>query len=306
MLAEGGEEVGSDAINLFGDLFISGEKSELRQTIREKGLVEALCDQALSMGLSFAGGAISGGTLAIPGAAMQAVSVQAELREQQRQERIREIGARFDQTGDIRLLDELFELALDDKGEMTEEDWYQALGVDPDTESKQEEGLHQEENDDTIITASGERKGWIKPVPQAKRKIQQGFEAFPDGDILKSYIQSVKPFKNCYDIAMHGTPDSVCFGTKTSSMDARDLARVILHDPDYRHGQPVRLLACSTGQRVTPESYCFAEELANALGAVVYAPNLKMYIQPNGNYYVGQWKEGRMIEFVPNKRRRRK
>ena len=70
MLAEGSEEVGSDLINWIADVAIAKDKSEWKQDIQEymkQGYSEseafglAMGDQAKQMGLSFAGGAVSGG-----------------------------------------------------------------------------------------------------------------------------------------------------------------------------------------------------------------------------------------------------
>lgn len=72
MLAEGGEEAGSDLINLFADILISGDQSEWQQSInayKEDGRTEkeafllAFKDQALAVGLDMLGGAISGGIM---------------------------------------------------------------------------------------------------------------------------------------------------------------------------------------------------------------------------------------------------
>lgn len=69
---EGTEEVGSDAINLFADILIAKDQSQWAQAIaayEADGMSEseafwrAVQDQALSMGLDFLGGALSGGVL---------------------------------------------------------------------------------------------------------------------------------------------------------------------------------------------------------------------------------------------------
>ena len=68
-------------------------------------------------------------------------------------------------------------------------------------------------------------------------------------------------------------------------MSPRLLAAIIRHTKGW-NGQNIRLLSCSTGQRVEGD-YCFAEELANALGVKVKAPNDVLYIVENGEIYVG-------------------
>ena len=158
---------------------------------------------------------------------------------------------------------------------------------------------------ESAIMNAGARKGWVKPITTEKRQTQQGFEAFPSDDVLKNYMQQVKPEGDFFDVGMHGTVEGVCFGTKTPSMTARELARTILHDPGYR-GQPVRLLSCDTGRVSDNSGYCVAEELANALGAAVIAPNDMLFIRSDGSYYVGFSGAGKMVEFLPNQRRRLK
>ena len=136
-----------------------------------------------------------------------------------------------------------------------------------------------------------------------KRPTQHGFEAFPENDMLKKYIQRVKPMAGYFDVAMHGQPDGVCFGTDQPSMTARELARVIQHDPAY-DGGPIRLLCCNVGKPGLNGEYCFAEELANALGVEIYAPEDKLYINPDGSFFIGISQKKRFISFYPNQRRR--
>ena len=50
--------------------------------------------------------------------------------------------------------------------------------------------------------------------------------------------------------------------------------------------------------------YCFAEELANALGVKVKAPTGVLYIPPNGEMYVGDSGEGYFETYKPNERGR--
>ena len=97
-------------------------------------------------------------------------------------------------------------------------------------------------------------------------------------------------------------PTAVAFGGRESNMSPRLLAEVIRHNPNY-HGENIRLLCCSTGLQVDG-AYCFAEELANALGVTVEAPNMEVYITKKGAIMVGETNEGQMIEYTPNERGR--
>lgn len=71
-LSEGGEEVGTTAINLFADVIIAADKSELNMAVQEymkQGKSEseafglALADQAAQMGMDFLGGFLSGSAI---------------------------------------------------------------------------------------------------------------------------------------------------------------------------------------------------------------------------------------------------
>ncbi len=82
VLAEGSEEVASDFINLFADVLVMQDKSEWRQAVehyRHAGYSEkeafgrAVGDQAAQMGLSFLGGALSGGVMGGAAVAMNAI-----------------------------------------------------------------------------------------------------------------------------------------------------------------------------------------------------------------------------------------
>lgn len=105
-----------------------------------------------------------------------------------------------------------------------------------------------------------------------------------------------------FDVAMHGTPRNVEFRSPENTMTARALAIIIRHSKGYT-GQNIRLLSCNTG-KVVGESYCFAEELANALGVTVTAPNKDLYIFPDGHLRIGKYGDGEFITYKPNQRRR--
>ena len=139
-------------------------------------------------------------------------------------------------------------------------------------------------------------------VKRSTIKLENGFACFPDNDPLNKYVQNVKPLKTYFDVAMHGSPTAVGFGTTEANMSPRLLASIIRHSDGW-NGQKIRLLSCSTGKQ-EGENYCFAEELANALGVEVKAPNDTLFIMRNGKMYVGKHGNGKMVSFVPNQRRR--
>lgn len=133
-------------------------------------------------------------------------------------------------------------------------------------------------------------------------KLQRGFMCFPENDPLVANSKNVVPKEGFFDVAMHGSPTAVGFGTDKANMSPRLLANIIRHREDY-HGENIRLLSCSTGL-IEGDRYCFAEELANALGVIVEAPNMKVYTYPNGTIKVGWLGEGKMIAYSPNERGR--
>jgi hypothetical protein len=141
-------------------------------------------------------------------------------------------------------------------------------------------------------------------VKRRTMKLENGFACFPDGDPLNENIKRVKPLKTYFDVAMHGSQTAVGFGTKELNMSPRLLAAVIRHSKGW-NGQKVRLLSCSTGARMEND-YCFAEELANALGVEVKAPDDVLFISGAGVLKVGTHGEGNILPFTPNQRGRRK
>lgn len=141
-------------------------------------------------------------------------------------------------------------------------------------------------------------------VKRRTMKLENGFACFPDGDPLNENVKRVKPLKTYFDVAMHGSQTAVGFGTKELNMSPRLLAAVIRHSKGW-NGQKVRLLSCSTGAR-TENDYCFAEELANALGVEVKAPDDVLFISGAGVLKVGTHGEGNILPFTPNQRGRRK
>lgn len=141
-------------------------------------------------------------------------------------------------------------------------------------------------------------------VKRSTIKLENGFACFPDNDPLNKYVQNVKPLKTYFDVAMHGSPTAVAFGTAETNMSPHLLASIIRHSDGW-NGQKIRLLSCSTGKQ-EGDNYCFAEELANALGVEVKAPNDVLYISPAGKLQVGARDEGRFAKYTPNQRGRMK
>lgn len=141
-------------------------------------------------------------------------------------------------------------------------------------------------------------------VKRSTITLENGFACFPDADPLSQYVQKVKPLKTYFDVAMHGSPSAVGFGTAKTNMSPHLLASIIRHSDGW-NGQKIRLLSCSTGKQ-EGDDYCFAEELANALGVEVKAPNDMLYIYPSGKMQVGKYNTGQLVSFKPNQRGRKR
>ena len=139
-------------------------------------------------------------------------------------------------------------------------------------------------------------------IKHSTMKTKGGFACFPDGDALNKNIKRVTPLEDHFDVAMHGSPTAVGFGSEETNMSARTLAAVIRHSNGY-NGQKIRLLSCSTG-RIVGDNYCFAEELANALGVDVMAPNDVLYVSRSGDLQIGDAGDGCFVVYRPNQRRR--
>lgn len=107
-----------------------------------------------------------------------------------------------------------------------------------------------------------------------------------------------------YPVVCHGAPDFVeVLGKKT---DHKLLADVIRQRDDYEEGSPVLLLSCSTGKD-PKRGPCFAQRLADELGAPVTAPNGILQVFSNGRLEVGNNpgdNTGEFITFEPRRGKR--
>ena len=99
---------------------------------------------------------------------------------------------------------------------------------------------------------------------------------------------------------MHGNPKNVAFSSAEDApiMTPKALAVVISQNKNYKKGQPVRLLSCSTGKEI-PFDDCFAQKLANEINASVVAPKDTLYINELGKLKVGKSKAGGWETFSP-------
>lgn len=109
-----------------------------------------------------------------------------------------------------------------------------------------------------------------------------------------------------FDVIAHGgsTYIQIESAGKIYNLSARDAAKLICKAPGYKKSKSVRLLSCNTGSIKSG----FAQNLANALGKPVYAPNNFIWADSSGKHFIaGMLKNGRpdfnikgeFIKFVP-------
>ena len=114
------------------------------------------------------------------------------------------------------------------------------------------------------------------------------------------------------DVVAHGSANSIEIqhAGKTVKIGSRTTAKLVSQLPDYKKGQPIRLLSCSTGS----DPAGFAQNLANKLNVVVYAPNKILWAWERGRYIVADKsaksspdgtplpdmsRKGKFVRFVP-------
>lgn len=200
--------------------------------------------------------------------------------------------------------------ALDDEELKTLQDRAEYFGLDKsqnfqDFKDKYINAVEFSANSDIIELRSVDARDKLKNIDTSNiQKLKSGFSCFPKDDLLNQFVKKVKSKDGYYDVGMHGTPTAMCFGTDAPNTSPRLLANVIRHRKDY-NGENIRLLSCSTG-KIVDGNYCFAEELSNALGVCVEAPNDELLIGSNGLLKVGRTSGGQMITYKPNERGRMK
>lgn len=200
--------------------------------------------------------------------------------------------------------------ALDDEELKTLQDRAEYFGLDKsqnfqDFKDKYINAVEKSNESGIIELRSVDARDKLKDIDTSNiQKLKSGFSCFPKGDLLNQFIKKVKSKDGYYDVGMHGTPTAMCFGTDAPNTSPRLLADVIRRRKDY-NGENIRLLSCSTG-KIVDGNYCFAEELSNALGVCVEAPNDELLIGSNGLLKVGRTSGGQMITYKPNERGRMK
>jgi RHS repeat-associated protein len=101
------------------------------------------------------------------------------------------------------------------------------------------------------------------------------FNLFPPGSPQYNNFQSMTSPPGVYTVGAHGNATTIV-SASGRPMTAEQLAILISHNANYKAGEPVRLDSCHTG------AGDYAQKLANALKAPVYAPDKYAYINPSG------------------------
>ncbi|MFE9253425.1 hypothetical protein ACFYMP_31585, partial [Streptomyces sp. NPDC007088] len=111
-----------------------------------------------------------------------------------------------------------------------------------------------------------------------------GMLVFRPGDTLLKSMNRIKSTGK-FDIGIHGSPTSVGYQIKEGAahlgenwhhFDHREIASLMR--AHGWNGEPVRLLSCQTGMKADG----FAQNLSNALGVTVEAPNDFLWVWPHG------------------------
>jgi RHS repeat-associated protein len=109
---------------------------------------------------------------------------------------------------------------------------------------------------------------WIDPLG-----LKVSLILFSQSELQNGQANALKyPDNNSvYSVTGHGNPQEIAdqrSGT-TKYLSPAQLAELIKSDPQYKKGEPVKLIACNTGTGKNS----FAQQLANILGTTVYAPD---------------------------------
>ncbi|MBQ7501240.1 hypothetical protein IJT93_00795 [bacterium] len=86
-----------------------------------------------------------------------------------------------------------------------------------------------------------------------------------------------------YDVIAHGTSTTIEIQNNGISIeiDHRMASKIFKKNSDLKN-KSIRLFSCDTGA----ESEGFAQNLANKLNVIVEAPTKKVWVYPNGRYFV--------------------
>lgn len=99
-----------------------------------------------------------------------------------------------------------------------------------------------------------------------------------------------------FDVIAHGNPNhiEIISNGKKYNINHRELKKILKGNPNYRKGQPVRLLSCNTGNG----ERSFAQNLANKLNVPVIAPTKYSFVTYSGKHFVAGSKDnGKTVDY---------
>jgi hypothetical protein len=96
---------------------------------------------------------------------------------------------------------------------------------------------------------------------------------------MRTAAKTVPADPGHYTVDMHGNPNNVFVGN--NALTPNDLADLLENDPNWNQAQPIRLMACETGQ----DPNGFAQQLADRLGVPVKAPDQLGWSDTLGNTF---------------------
>jgi hypothetical protein len=106
------------------------------------------------------------------------------------------------------------------------------------------------------------------------------FSKTKDAFLYKAAEAAPSP-KNTFTVGAHGSPLMIV-DQQGIKIKAEKLAEIIKKHPKYKPGMTVRLLSCNTGVSPGERKVSYAQQLADALGAKVEAPNNFLWYFSNG------------------------
>lgn len=145
--------------------------------------------------------------------------------------------------------------------------------------------INSDVSDTGYIPSNKPREVLLKMIEKSNSLDKPIFSVDTEDNDFPSRARKVVPKEGYYDVFSHGTSSFfMFFGTR---INATDLAKIIKSRKDYKIGTPIRLFSCNTGNR-TYTADCFAQLFATAMNVNVLAPDDLVYLELNGDFYIGE------------------
>jgi RHS repeat-associated protein len=139
------------------------------------------------------------------------------------------------------------------------------------------------------------------PINRADPLGLHDLNVLPWNEQIKDNADKSKLYPNLFTIAGHGEPGGM-IDSRKNELPATKLAALVRENSKFKEGMPVRLDSCNTGVDVGDGSLPYAQQLANALGSVVWAPIGEPAIDENGRVTM-ETRGGRWLPFFPQSKK---